>query len=80
MRFTALFSNRRRKPLGPSFRPTLETLEDRWLPSLLVVSNLHDAGRGSLRRAIAQANRTAAADTIEFAPGLTGTIRLAASH
>jgi hypothetical protein len=76
MRFTALFPIRRQKPAKPLFRPMLEVLEDRWLPSLLVVSNLHDAGRGSLRSAIARANSTDAPDTIEFAPGLTGTIRL----
>jgi hypothetical protein len=40
------------------------------------VTNLHNAGAGSLRSAIRQANTAAGADTIQFAAGLTGTIRL----
>lgn len=40
------------------------------------VSNLNDAGPGSLRDAITQANAAAGADTVTFAPGLTGTITL----
>lgn len=40
------------------------------------VSNLADSGPGSLREAIAQANATGEADTVTFAAGLTGTIRL----
>src|SRR5688572_26392310 len=58
------------------FRPVLEAFEDRCLPSVLLVSNLKDAGVGSLRRAIAKANTTAAPDVIEFAPALKGTIKL----
>ncbi len=41
------------------------------------VSNLNDAGTGSLRQAIVDANATTeAADTITFAARLTGTIAL----
>lgn len=38
------------------------------------VTNLNDAGAGSLRQAILDANATAGADTITFQAGLTGTI------
>ena len=40
------------------------------------VSNLNDAGAGSLRDAVEQANLAAGADTVTFAAGLTGTITL----
>jgi hypothetical protein len=41
------------------------------------VSSLADSGAGSLRDAIAQANTAPGADTVQFEPGLTGTIALA---
>jgi predicted outer membrane repeat protein len=40
------------------------------------VTNLNDAGAGSLRQAIADANGAAGADTVAFQAGLTGTITL----
>ncbi len=40
------------------------------------VTNLNDAGAGSLRDAIAQANGAAGADVVTFQAGLTGTIPL----
>lgn len=40
------------------------------------VSNLDDAGAGSLRQALLDANATAGADTITFQAGLTGTVLL----
>jgi hypothetical protein len=49
----------------------VETLEGRCLPS--TVTNLLDAGPGSLRDAIAT---TPAGGTVDFQPGLTGTITL----
>src|SRR5262249_45703216 len=58
----------RRRP--GSFRPHLETLEDRWVPSTLTVTNNLDTGvvgDGSLRGEIAAAQ---SGDTINFAPGL----------
>jgi hypothetical protein len=57
-----------RKPTR-RFRPQLEALEDRWLPSTLTVLNNYDSGTGSLRAEIAAANL---GDTINFAPSLNG--------
>ncbi|HWS72453.1 MAG TPA: Calx-beta domain-containing protein [Thermoanaerobaculia bacterium] len=42
----------------------------------LTVTNLNDAGAGSLRDTINQANGAAGADVVTFQPGLTGTITL----
>jgi hypothetical protein len=53
--------------------PRLEVLEDRTVPSTLTVTNLADAGDGSLRGQLAAA---APGDTINFAPGLQGAIAL----
>ena len=44
--------------------------------STFSVLNLNDSGPGSLREAISDANTTAGADVIQFAPELTGTISL----
>jgi hypothetical protein len=52
-----------------TFRPRLEALEDRWLPSTLTVINNLDSGHGSLRDEIAHAKPN---DTIVFAPRLDG--------
>lgn len=54
----------------------LERFEDRLAPALITVSNLNASGAGSLRDAIGSANSTPGADTIDFAPGLTGVINL----
>ncbi len=64
------------RPLSPRRRQThlrVETLETRALPSILTVTDLGDDGPGTLRAALGQA---AAGDTIDFAPGLSGTILL----
>src|SRR5262245_2893705 len=56
------------------FRPRLEALENRWLPSTLTVLNNLDSGAGSLRAEIAAA---ASGDTIVFDKSLSGeTIKL----
>jgi hypothetical protein len=59
-------------------RPGLEVLEDRAVPAgTFTVTNVADAGPGSLREAIGQANEIPNdADTIVFQSGLTGTIVL----
>ena len=61
--------------LRRSFRPWLETLEDRTVPSTFLVSNLNDSGAGSLRAAVQSANLNPGS-TIDFANGLHGTIVL----
>jgi len=48
----------------PAFRPTLEALEGRWVPSTLTVLNNLDSGAGSLRADIAAAH---SGDQIVFA-------------
>ncbi|MFT3786895.1 MAG: hypothetical protein QM770_12130 [Tepidisphaeraceae bacterium] len=47
----------------------LEALEIRRLMAMFTVANANDAGTGSLRWALDQANATTAADTITFAIG-----------
>jgi predicted outer membrane repeat protein len=64
-RVLASRSSRRRA----SFRPRLDALEDRWVPSTLTVTNILDSGSGSLRAAIDKAHNR---DTIVFAPSLDG--------
>ncbi|HET6574009.1 MAG TPA: choice-of-anchor Q domain-containing protein [Fimbriiglobus sp.] len=55
----------------------LESLEDRTTPATFTVTNLSDAGAGSLRNAIDLANITTGADVIDFAPAIRGeTVKL----
>jgi hypothetical protein len=60
-----------RRSVPARARPRLENLEDRCL--LTTVTNLFDSGAGSLRDAIM------AGGTIDFQPGLTGTIALSST-
>jgi hypothetical protein len=62
-------STDRNRSRRPNFRPTLETLEGRRVPSTVTVTNNHDSGTGSLRAEIAAAHN---GDTIVFAPSLDG--------
>jgi len=62
-------SQAQHQPVARRFRPRLEALEDRWMPSTLTVTNILDSGPGSLRAEIAAAN---SGDTINFASSLDG--------
>lgn len=57
-------------------RPGLEALEERRVLTTFTVTNLSDAGVGSLRQAIIDANEAAGADTIAFANDVRGVIEL----
>ena len=57
-----------------TYRPLLEVLEDRCLPSTFTVLNLLDSGPDSLRAAVVAANANPGPDAIDFAT--TGTIAL----
>ena len=50
----------------PLFRPRLESLEGRWLPSTFMVVNTDNAGAGSLRQAILDANAAPGTNEIDF--------------
>src|SRR5579859_1020962 len=72
MWFPSCLRNRKRPEFPskrPTFRPTLEAMEDRWMPSTLTVRNNLDSGAGSLRADIAAAH---SGDTIVFASGMVG--------
>ena len=58
----------------PTFRPRLETLEDRTVPAMLQVTSLaDDGGAGTLRSLIAVAQTNGdASNTIDFDPSLAG--------
>src|SRR5262245_34162841 len=66
----ALTSRLQHRPVAPRFRPRLEALEERWLPSTLTVTNfLDDGSAGTLRAAIAGAQ---SGNTIVFDSALSG--------
>jgi hypothetical protein len=68
-------SPRRGPPQRRRVAPRLEVLEDRTVPSPIMVSNKHDSGAGSLRAAVTTADANPGS-TIDFAAGLHGTITL----
>jgi hypothetical protein len=59
----------KRRPAAERFRPQLEALDERWLPSTLTVTNNLGFGAGSLRGEIGIAQ---SGDTIVFDPSLRG--------
>src|SRR5438552_13548316 len=68
-RWTRKSSTHNRRFASRIFRPRLELLEDRTVPSqFLVTSNLDDGSAGTLRAAITQANASVGADEIVFDP------------
>jgi hypothetical protein len=71
----------RRRPAAARFRPRLEALEERWLPSpvTLTVTSLADSGAGSLRAAIQQADAGRSSDKFTINFSVTGTIDVASS-
>jgi len=87
MNFFKRLVKRSERPVGlscrlqrPSYRPGIEALEDRCVPSSFEVTNLSGSAStvGSLPYEVAQANSSATPATITFAPGLSGTIHLSA--
>jgi sugar lactone lactonase YvrE len=66
----------RRYPRRPSCRAGVEVLECRLAPAVFSVLNTADAGAGSLRQAILDAEQAPGQATIVFAPGVSGTIDL----
>jgi hypothetical protein len=68
------FSRSKRRASPRSALRGLEILESRELLSTFTVTNLHNAGAGSLRQAIIESNAQPGADTIDF--DVAGTIRI----
>ena len=69
-------TRRSRSRLRASSAAAVEAMESRVLLSTYMVNNTLDSGPGSLRDDVHTANASPGADTIMFAPGLTGTIAL----
>ena len=67
-------SGRSSRPRSRPRRPDVDVLEGRELLATFTVTNLHNAGAGSLRQAIIEANEQPGPDTIDFA--VAGTIRV----
>src|SRR5215471_712143 len=80
MTASKLMKNPRRQSalckLHHSIPSLCERLEGRFVLSGFTVTNLLDAGPGSLRAAIDAANAAPGADVIEFAGGLKGNVSL----
>jgi titin len=68
-RRSVAFRSRPPRQARPSYRPHLDTLEGRVVPSTFLVTNTNDAGAGSFRQAILDANATPGTNEIDFAIG-----------
>ncbi len=64
-----------RTPRCRALQLLVEQLEDRSVPATFTVSNLNDAGAGSLRQALLSANSTPGVDAVRFT--VAGSIQLA---
>src|SRR5215470_14127659 len=71
-----LRSLRAKRNHGVTCRPRVESLESRTVPSTFWVTNRNDAGAGSLRQSVLDANSNAGADVIAFRHSAEGTITL----
>jgi hypothetical protein len=60
---------RRRHHCSSRYRPHIEVLEGRWVPSTFLVTTTDNAGPGSFRQAILDANATPGTNEIDFAIG-----------
>src|SRR5688572_6474763 len=76
-----MLSRFRRFPHLGRYRPPrtilkLERLEERETPATFTVTSFNDAGPGTLRQALLDANALVGLDDVVFGQGLTGTIVL----
>jgi hypothetical protein len=76
--FSRLKPGLQQRPTAQRFRPRLEVLEGRWLPTHfgLTVSSLADSGPGTLRAAILAADAGSPSDEFTIGFRVTGTIDL----
>src|SRR5271170_3584170 len=72
----AKFFRRRQPKKGRTFRPALECLEDRYVPSTFTVTNDHNSGAGSLHQAIIDSNANPGGNLINFNVGFNNHIDL----
>ena len=70
------FARHKKRRSGFTQPLRVESLEDRRLLATFTVTNLNDAGDGSLREAVSLANSNSGADEIVFSETVAGTIEL----
>ena len=66
-------NRKRSRSFSSKVKPRLLALESRVTPAVFTVLNTNDAGAGSLRQAILDANALAGADIINFDPAVFST-------